>query len=205
MNSIIAFLIQFNQTLLVKIEELLLIIEELSPKKKDFDPKSPKYKRFSVDKPPLLAPVIQKQDYRKLLQEADLSGKTIKPVKSRGIKSVPDSIQCLYCDAPHSYIYDNSGGRGQFLCKVCHSTFFVSEKFVQPSGFYCPYCNCLLSKIKERKGFFIHRCPSKNVLFTKTLFQPFPKMINWNTNNIGQGLNFTTYTESLRQIFSLWT
>ena len=170
MNSIITFLIQFNQTLLAKIEELLFIIEKLSPPKKNFDPKSPKYKRFSVDKPPIVRE-IQKQDYREIIKrEKDLFGKTVSPVKSRGGKSVPESVSCPFCDAPHSYIYDNSGGRGQFLCKVCNSTFFEGSTVIRPTAFYCPYCGTLLTKAKERKGFLIHKCPSKRCSFYKHSF-----------------------------------
>ena len=167
MNSIITFLIQFNQTLLAKIEELLLIIEELSQNKKEYDPKSPKYKRFSVDKPPIVRE-IQKQDYRKLIKrEQELFGKTIKPIKPRSEKSTPASVTCPYCDAPHTYIYDNSGGKGQFLCKVCKSTFFLTANVLRPIAFYCPYCANILSKCKERKGFFVHKCVSYNCLFYK--------------------------------------
>jgi transposase-like protein len=166
-NSIITFLIQFNQTLLAKIEELLLIIEKLSPKQKDFDSKSPKYKHFAVDKPPIVREV-EKQDYRELIRrEQKLFGKTIKPVKSRSGKSVPEAVICPYCDAPHIYIYDNSGGRGQFLCKVCNSTFFHSNTIIRPLAFYCPYCHCLLTKSKERKGFNVYKCPSNQCRFYK--------------------------------------
>jgi transposase-like protein len=166
-NSIIAFLIQFNQTLLAKIEELLLVIEALSPKKKSFDPQSPKYKRFSVDVQPLVRE-IQKQDYKELIRrELELFGKTIKPVNSRNGKPVPESVSCPYCDAPHTYIYDNSGGRGQFLCKVCTSTFFLTSNAIRPVAMYCPYCGCVLSKIKTRKGFNIHKCISRNCSFYK--------------------------------------
>ena len=173
MNSIITFLIQFNQTLLAKIEDLLLIIEELAPKKNTFDQLSPKYKRFSVDKPPLtfkppLVREIEKQDYRELIKlEQKLFGKTIKPVKSRGGKSVLESVVCPFCNAPHTYIYDNSGGRGQFLCKVCHSTFFQVDTVITPAAFYCPYCGRQLEKQRERKGFIVHRCQSQKCPFYK--------------------------------------
>ena len=165
MNSIIAFLIQFNQTLLAKIEELLLVIEELSPKKKDFDPQSPKYKRLSVDKPPVVREVV-KQDHRKLIKrEQELFGKIIKPVKRRNGKSIPNSVTCPYCDAPHAYIYDNSGGRGQFHCKVCAATFFLSNPGIKPVTLYCPYCGRQLEKKRERKGFIVHRCIKRDCPF----------------------------------------
>lgn len=59
MNSIITFLIQFNQSLLTKIDELLKIIEELTPKHKDYNPKSPKYKKLDVDKPPIVKDFVK--------------------------------------------------------------------------------------------------------------------------------------------------
>lgn len=91
MNSIVTFLIQFNQSLLAKIEELLAIIEALSPKKPDINLKIPKYKRFSVDKPPVVR-TFEKLDYRQLIvQHEEGFGKTIKPVKSRGGTPVPES------------------------------------------------------------------------------------------------------------------
>jgi transposase-like protein len=173
-NSIIAFLIQFNQSLLAKIEELisfieqlLVIIEQLTPQKKDWDHKSPEYKRFSVDKPPVVRE-IQKQDYRELIKrEKELFGKTIKPVKSRKSLPVPESVSCPYCGAPGEYIYDNNGGRGQFRCKVCHSTFFMLQTKIRPVSFYCPYCGNLLHKLRERKGFTVHKCMSYNCSFYK--------------------------------------
>ena len=157
-NSIVTFLIQFNQSLLAKIEELLVVIEQLSPKKNDYDHKSPKYKRFSVDKPPVVRD-IQKRDYRELIRrEQELFGKTITPVKRRGRVAVSESVACPYCDAPSPYIHDNSGGRGQFLCKVCHSTFCQGSRAVRPASLYCPFCGNPLVKAKERKGFAVHKC-----------------------------------------------
>ena len=164
MNSIITFLIQFNQTLLLKIEELLLVIESLSPKKKDFDFKSPKYKKFSVDKPPVVREAA-KLDYRELIErERELFGKAISPVKPRAGKAVAESVSCPVCDAPHTYIYDNSGGRGQFLCKVCRATFHRTSR-VRPMSLFCPYCSTPLSKIKKRKGFNIHKCTDDKCSF----------------------------------------
>lgn len=167
MNSIIAFLIQFNQILLTKIDELLLVIEQLTPKAKEYNPKSPKYKQFSVDKPPIVRE-LQKLDYRELIKQyQETFGKTIKPIKSRGGTAVADSVICPYCDAPHTYIYDNTGGRGQLLCKVCNSRFSPVNPHIKPLSLFCPYCGNMLSKIKERKGFHIHKCVNDNCKFYK--------------------------------------
>ncbi len=158
MNSIITFLIQFNQSLLAKIDELLKIIEELTPKHKNYNPKSPKYKKLDVDKPPIVKDFV-KLDYRELIKRnKELWGKTIKPIKSRGGTPVSKDITCPYCGAPHEYLYDNAGGRGQILCKVCNSRFSREKEFVSPVSFFCPHCGRSLSKIKTRKGFSIHKC-----------------------------------------------
>ncbi len=165
MASIISFLIQFNQSLLTKIDELLKIIEELSPKRKSYDSKSPKYKKLDVDKPPIVKD-FEKLDYRELIKQHEvLWGKTIKPVKSRGGTVVPKDTFCPYCGAPHDYLYDNSGGRGQILCKVCNSRFSRCKEFVSPVSFFCPYCGRSLSKIKTRKDFSIHKCINDNCDF----------------------------------------
>lgn len=36
---------------------------------------------------------------------------------------VPEHVHCPCCNAPHNYIYDNTGSRGQFWCKVCDTHF----------------------------------------------------------------------------------
>jgi transposase-like protein len=167
-NSIITFLIQFNQSLLLKIDDLLKIIEELTPKHKDYNPKSPKYKKLDVDKPPIVKDFF-KLDYQEVIkQHKELWGKTVKPVKSRGGTSVPKEITCPFCGAPHKYLYDNSGGRGQILCKVCSCRFSRDKEFVSPVSLFCPYCGRSLSKIKTRKGFSIHKCINDGCDFYRT-------------------------------------
>lgn len=174
MNSIITFLIQFNQSLLAKIDELLKIIEELTPKHKDYDPKSPKYKKLDVDKPPIVKDFV-KLDYREVIQRhKELWGKTIKPVKSRGKNPIPKEVCCPYCGAPHEYLYDNSGGRGQILCKVCNSRFSREKEFVSPVSLFCPYCGRSLSKIKDRKGFSIHKCINDSCDFYQNSLKRLP-------------------------------
>lgn len=110
-----------------------------------------------------------KLDYREVIERhKELWGKTIKPVKSRdGKNPVPKEVTCPYCGAPHEYLYDNSGGRGQILCKVCSSRFSRDKEFVSPVSLFCPYCGRSLSKIKTRKGYSIHKCVNDNCSFYK--------------------------------------
>ena len=64
----------------------------------------------------------------------------LKPIRHRGNYSVPDDVHCPRCDAPHEYIYDYTGGRGQFCCEIC-DTHFNRQNFLFNSHiFKCPYC-----------------------------------------------------------------
>lgn len=123
------------------------------PKKKQGTDKP--YTKFrTFDKAPIVAnPFIK--EYTELLEDIKSStGKTIKPVKS---SKVPENITCPYCHAPHNYIYDNNGGKGQFLCKVCSHTFKVQHKYID-SPLLCPYCNGILQMAKDRSNFFVYKC-----------------------------------------------
>lgn len=165
MDSIISFLIQFNQSLLAKIDELLKIIEELSPKRKDYDPKSPKYRKLEVDRLPIVKE-FARMDCRELMKQHErLWGKPIKPVKPRGANPVPEGVFCPYCGAPHEYLFDNSGGRGQINCKVCNCRFSRRKESVSPVSLFCPYCGRSLSKFRDRKEFSLHRCVNNSCSF----------------------------------------
>lgn len=172
-KSIVPFLFELIQSLLAKIEELNSIIEGLTPKELPYDSRSPKYKHLSVDKMPVIR-TFEKQDYRKLLKEhARLFGKPLKPVSRRGSAGPDPGIICPYCGAPHAYLYDNNGGRGQLLCKVCNNRFFQGSPTV---SFFlqCPYCGNTLTKVKDRKGFFVHKCVSKHCKFYKNSLAALP-------------------------------
>lgn len=165
-KPIVTFLFEFIQSLLAKIEELNSIIEGLTPKKPPYDSRSPKYKHLSVDKPPVVR-TFEKQDYRKLIKEYHrLFGKPLKPVSRRSSAGPEPGIICPYCGAPHTYLYDNNGGRGQFLCKVCNNSFFQGTP-AAPFFLQCPYCGNTLTRAKDRKGFCVHKCVSKHCKFYK--------------------------------------
>ena len=94
------------------------------------------YLKLQVDPLPVFGkPKIQKvHDCDALIAE-----KGIKPINRRGSNLPPADTACPHCGASHLYIYNNNGGKGQFKCKVCGSTFFpfVPSKDTDP---YCPYC-----------------------------------------------------------------
>jgi len=122
------------------------------------DSNSPKYQKFKIDKLPIIKK-FEKQDYLFLLEYYLWKyGKPLKPVTRRKESSVPETAVCPRCSAPHPYIYDNTGGRGEFLCKVCGATFVNGEKVRTPLVLVCPYCKHALQPKKDRKHFVVHKC-----------------------------------------------
>ena len=166
MNSIITLLIAYNQILLLQIQKLLVFIAKnipLNASKYDF--KSPKYNKYTIDKAPIIKH-FERFDYKQLLSEYLYSnGKELKPVKSRGKNPVPDSFICPRCGAPHNYLYDNTGGRGQLLCKVCDFRFSRQKSEFKPVVFICPYCGHTLDLKKNRKHFNVHKCINQKCPF----------------------------------------
>ena len=122
------------------------------------DLNSPAYQKFKTDILPIIRK-FEKQDW-KFLQEYYLwkYGKSVSPVKRRVENTVPKSTVCFRCDAPHQYIYDNDGGRGSFLCKVCGCIFNSGLKIARPLTLVCPYCEHVLQPKKDRKHFVVHKC-----------------------------------------------
>ena len=142
MSQIITYLLIYNQYLLNQIYELTLFIAKFIPLKQwTFDDsKSPSYQKFKIDKLPIIKKFF-KQDYSFLLEYYLWKyNKPIKPVQRRNGKTIPEDILCPLCGAPHQYIYDNNGGKGQYQCKVCGQTFITGEQATSPLVLICPYC-----------------------------------------------------------------
>jgi len=119
---------------------------------------SPKYQKFAVDELPIVK-TFQKQDWRFLLEYYQWKyGKPLGPVKRRDGNGIPRDTACPVCDAPHDYVYDNSGGRGQYKCKVCDANFVTGERLISPLRLHCPHCSHALAFKKNRSCFRIHKC-----------------------------------------------
>ena len=121
---------RYNQYLLQIISYLCKFICRFIPLKQFAfdDSMSPKYQKLKVDKLHIIIEPV-KQDYSFLLEYyRKCYGKSLKPVNRRNGRSVPVSVVCPFCGAPHEYIYDNNGGKGQYQCKVCHHTFHDNDK-----------------------------------------------------------------------------
>lgn len=166
MSSIITVLIAYNQFLISQIQHLLVFIAKNIPlKSSKYDITSPKYNKLTVDKLPIIKKP-EKLNYIFLLEEYRAKhGKNLKPVKSRGGNPVSSDSVCPRCGAPHTYLYDNTGGRGQLLCKVCNNRFNKGKTDFKPIALLCPYCGHTLVQKKDRKHFNIHKCVNKNCSF----------------------------------------
>ena len=140
LNSIINFLFLYNQYLLKIISSLLLFIAKYIPLKQWIfdDSHSPKYQKLKVDiLPKIIKP--EKVDYVLLLKYyKHRYNKTLKPITHRKNAIMDKDIKCPKCGAPHEYIYDNNGGKGQYQCKVCKTT-FQKESTLAPIKLKCPY------------------------------------------------------------------
>ena len=177
MNSIISYLLWYNQYLLQIISFLCnFICRFISLKQFAFDDsQSPKYQKLKVDKLPIILESV-KQDYTFLIEYyRKRYGKTIKPVNRRNGRVVPETVVCPFCGAPHEYIYDNNGGNGQFQCKVCHRTFNDSEKDISKLHLLCPYCAHALSPVKDRKNFIVHKCVNNSCSYYRQNLSKLPK------------------------------
>ena len=176
MDSIITYLLLLNQYLLNVIYKQTLFIAKhipLSQWKFD-DSNSPEYQKFKVDKLPKIIR-FEKVDYLLLLAYYNHKyNKVVRPVQRRNGNSVPEGIVCPKCGAPHLYIYDNNGNRGQYQCKVCSQTFNESNSVMNPIVLLCPYCGHTLVPNKDRKHFKIHKCINPKCSFYLSNLKKLP-------------------------------
>lgn len=179
MDNIILYLLNIIQEQYQQICWLILFICRYIPLKQwaHDEIHSPKYQKFLTDKLPVIKPFI-KQDWILWNEYYRLRyGKAVKPVKTHKGKTrtVPEDIVCPLCGAPHEYIYDNTGGRGQFKCKICGQTFVNGEKVTTPLKLQCPYCGHALQPVKDRKHFRVHKCINDNCSYYKRNLNKLPK------------------------------
>lgn len=129
------------------------------------NPVAQQYRTMQVDD----FPIIEKRellDHKVLLQQyLDTHRKPLKPINHRSSNLPPKGTTCPICNAPYEYIYDNSGGRGQLKCKVCHSTFFPHKSYLEKLVFKCPHCRHTLTKKRDRKNFFVYSCQNRKCSF----------------------------------------
>jgi transposase-like protein/transcription elongation factor Elf1 len=170
-----------------KIISVLFILATCKlPKSNRFDncDKVP-YRKLIIDEMPifdthkaLYDKQFKKLDYTQLLADYFTNtGKELPKVRRRSDANatVPKSLTCPICGAPHDYIYDNNGGRGNFWCKVCNSKFNRQTSFLKEPIFRCPHCGYALERIKERSCYYIWKCKSLKCSFYKSNFNSLSK------------------------------
>lgn len=137
----------------------ILIQLKHRPKKKR-EPQKLDYKELFVDeKPPIKVLPKESKSYKELLEEYfQKHHKIIQPIKRRKHQDFDPSIRCPYCQAPPTYLYDNNGAKGQFLCKICNYTFFKNANPKKLIRWKCPYCLHFLSLYKDRKNHCVFKC-----------------------------------------------
>jgi len=168
METIISLLLAHIQVLNNQIKYLLIFIAKnirLNSKPSDWN--SPKYNKLKIDKLPVIK-IRQKKNYKEILKlHLVNTGKALNPISRRGKSSVPADLRCPCCNAPSKFIYDNTGGRGQFQCKLCESNFSKQNYFNDSVTLACPHCGHNLVLKKHRKNFNIHKCVNFNCSYYK--------------------------------------
>lgn len=136
------------------------------------------YQKLTIDALPKVIET-QKLDYKQLLKEhLSSTGKGLKPVKRRqGSIPVDPSVCCPRCQAPAEYLYLNNGKAhdNQYQCKVCSALFNHKNRFAKDITLQCPHCEKNLEKIKDRKGFSIYKCKSKECPYYKKRLKELSK------------------------------
>lgn len=110
--------------------------------------------------PPIQKPLA---DYKQILNEHELAGKPIKPVKHR--KLIPKDTICPNCEATYQFIYSNAttdsvknkGKVQKFKCKICKHQWFPNDRKKRPTWF-CPYCGQRIDLKGHRKDFDKFKC-----------------------------------------------
>ena len=161
MYSIILYLLNIIQDQSKQISYLLHFICRFIPLKQWLfdDSHSPKYQKFKTDELPIIQHRLNEWTFEGL-QDYYLQryGNKVKPVKRRGSCDIPVNCKCPCCGAPAQYLYKNNGAKGQLLCKVCATTFSpLDNRFSKTITLRCPHCGHVLSPVKDRKSFRIHK------------------------------------------------
>lgn len=177
MDSIITYLLAYNQQLIKIIYQLLWFIAQHIPlgQMSFDDSNSPEYQKFKVDKLPTILR-YETVDYKLLLAYYKHKyNKQLKPVQRRNGRTISTKLKCPKCGASHEWLYDNNGNNGQFQCKVCGLTFKETSFATKPLVFKCPYCGSTLTEQKDRKHFNIHKCKNLKCSYYLKNLKKLPK------------------------------
>lgn len=78
----------------------------------------------------------------------------------------------------HAYLYDNNGGRGQYLCKVCDTTFNPKNYYQKSVVLRCPHCSKTLEKSRFVRISTFISVRMTTVLFTKIILNQWQNLKN---------------------------
>jgi transposase-like protein len=148
-------IIQYQSQIIKMLMTLLLGKSYLPDSEK---PTDKKYVKLDVDELPLLESSIKLNCTELLELYHQKNRKPLKPVKHRIPLNIGKDIVCPFCGAGQEYFYDNNGGKGQLLCKVCSHTFNKNDKPMKDVKLLCPHCQKPIQLIKKRKKFDIYKC-----------------------------------------------
>lgn len=177
MLIIINELVRYIQYLEENIRWMLQLIARYLPlRQMAFDDShSPEYQKFKTDKLPIVVKFV-KQDYVFWLEYYKWRyGKPVKPISRRNGHSISEEIICPKCNAPHQYIYDNNGGKGEYRCKVCGQCFASGVTVTNPLILACPYCGRMLAPKKVRKHFTVHKCVNHSCPYYVSNLKKLPR------------------------------
>ena len=164
MIAIMNYLMSYIQYLEQNISSLLMLLARFMPLRQMAydDSHSPEYQKFKTDRLPVIIK-FEKQDYEFLLAYYLWRyGKPVKPINRRNDREIPEDMTCPRCNAPHPYIYDNNGNRGEYRCKVCGQCFTTGVTTTAPLILTCPYCGKMLQAKRKRKHFTVHNCVNRS-------------------------------------------
>ena len=175
--SIMNYLCTYIQYLEKNISMLLQLLIKFMPLRQIAydDSNSPEYQKFKTDKLPIIVK-FEKQDYLFLLDYYQWKyRKPLKPINRRNDRKVSDDVVCPRCNAPHIFIYDNNGGKGEYRCKVCGQCFASGITATTPLVLSCPYCGRMLQRKRDRKHFTVHTCVSQSCPYYTANLKKLPK------------------------------
>lgn len=168
MLNVITFLLTYISLQAELISMLIVLVVCKPTKKRSDEPVNKPYRKLVVDALPIFEKVL-KGNYQHIIDDhLAKNSMLITPVKHRKTSKVPADLCCPYCNAPSKYLYDNNGGKGQFLCKVCTATFHKTDKVLRDVVLKCPHCRCILQKVKNRKDFDVFKCTNNDCSFYRS-------------------------------------
>ena len=177
MFGIIDFLCIYIQCLEKNIYMLLQLLARFMPLRQMAydDSNSPEYQKLKTDRLPIIIR-FEKQNYEFLLAYYQWKyNKPLNPINRRNGRKISEDIICPRCNAPHQFIYDNNGGKGEYRCKVCWQCFTSGVTAESPLVLSCPYCGRMLRPKRNRKVFTVYTCVSQSCPYYTANLKKLPK------------------------------